>query len=90
MGQASVGSGPNSRSCCSHSQVTKPTQILAKEEESLGRRYHCGQPKERLQGNLAVWAIQTHRENPSSPKGTELRLQEACWQLHKDRDLDVS
>lgn len=53
LGQASVGLGPNSRSCCSHSQVTKPTQILTKEEESLGRRYHCGQPKERLQGNLA-------------------------------------
>lgn len=48
---------------------------------------HWGQPRGRLQRYLAGWAVQTHREAPSSAKGTELRVQEAYWQLHKDGDL---
>lgn len=43
-----------------------------------------------LQGNMAGWAVQTQREDPSSAKGIVLEVQKACWQLHKDKELDGS
>lgn len=43
-----------------------------------------------LQGNMTGWAVQTQREDPSSAKGIVLEVQKACWQLHKDKDLDGS
>lgn len=43
-----------------------------------------------LQGNMTGWAVQTQREDPSSAKGIVLEVQKACWQLHKDKELDGS
>lgn len=52
--KASCESGPNSQSQIKSqsSHQPFPSHILNKEEESLGRRHHWGQPRGRLQGNL--------------------------------------
>ena len=71
LGQASVGCSPDSQSGLPHSQVTSPTCILTKEEESLGGMCRWGSPEHCCKGTWLEWAVQALREDPSSAKGTE-------------------
>ena len=88
LGRASVGCGPNSQSCLLHSQVTSPTHIVTKEEESPGGMRCRGQPRTLLPGNLAgVGSSAPGRGSILCLRDGELGVQEACRQLHRDREL---